>query len=222
MGTVYEALQDNPRRKVAIKVMKQGVTSSSALRRFQFESQVLARLHHPGIAQVYEAQHALEIIDEAITGYETAKELEPTDGMKLQVLRADACARLDRGDEARTILDSLLSGSQDDPAETLSIVSFMLGRNSPRLLDLDAEALMAAVVRGHAQSEQDGPRGERVLARLHAARGDHAQAVHWQEQALSVALPLHRKIRQEQLDEYRTAVAESKRDAADTAQETPE
>ena len=55
MGTVYEAQQEQPRRRVAIKMMKQGITSSSALRRFEFESQTLARLHHPGIAQVYEA-----------------------------------------------------------------------------------------------------------------------------------------------------------------------
>ena len=55
MGTVYEAQQEQPRRRVAIKMMKHGITSSSALRRFEFESQTLARLHHPGIAQVYEA-----------------------------------------------------------------------------------------------------------------------------------------------------------------------
>ena len=54
MGTVYEAQQEQPRRRVAIKMMKHGITSSSALRRFEFESQTLA-LHHPGIAQVYEA-----------------------------------------------------------------------------------------------------------------------------------------------------------------------
>ncbi|MBG79762.1 MAG: hypothetical protein CMJ39_03505 [Phycisphaerae bacterium] len=55
MGTVYEAQQEQPRRRVAIKMMKRGITSRSALRRFEFESQTLARLHHPGIAQVYEA-----------------------------------------------------------------------------------------------------------------------------------------------------------------------
>ena len=55
MGTVYEGVQDNPRRKVAIKVMRSGVTSRTAQRRFEFESQVLARLHHQGIAQIYEA-----------------------------------------------------------------------------------------------------------------------------------------------------------------------
>ncbi|MHC4421381.1 MAG: tetratricopeptide repeat protein [Planctomycetota bacterium] len=55
MGTVYLAIQEQPRRNVALKVMKSGVVSRSALRRFEYESQILARLRHPNIAQVYEA-----------------------------------------------------------------------------------------------------------------------------------------------------------------------
>ncbi|MBT7352016.1 MAG: protein kinase, partial [Phycisphaerae bacterium] len=55
MGTVYEAMQEQPRRRVAVKMIKRGITSKSALRRFEFESQLLGRLQHPGIAQVYEA-----------------------------------------------------------------------------------------------------------------------------------------------------------------------
>jgi serine/threonine-protein kinase len=55
MGTVYEATQKNPRRRVAVKMMKRGITSSTAIKRFEFESQVLGRLHHSAIAQVYEA-----------------------------------------------------------------------------------------------------------------------------------------------------------------------
>lgn len=55
MGTVYEAVQEHPRRTVAIKVMRSGLASRSALRRFQYESQILGRLRHPGIAQIYEA-----------------------------------------------------------------------------------------------------------------------------------------------------------------------
>lgn len=55
MGTVYEAEQDNPKRIVALKVMRAGVTSRYALRHFQRESQILARLRHTHIAQVYEA-----------------------------------------------------------------------------------------------------------------------------------------------------------------------
>jgi serine/threonine protein kinase len=55
MGKVYEGLQEHPRRPVAIKVMKHGVASGVALRRFAYESQILARLRHPHIAQVYDA-----------------------------------------------------------------------------------------------------------------------------------------------------------------------
>ncbi|UCC31140.1 MAG: protein kinase, partial [Phycisphaerales bacterium] len=55
MGTVYEATQEKPRRTVALKLMKHGIASRSALRRFEYESQILGRLRHPGIAQVYEA-----------------------------------------------------------------------------------------------------------------------------------------------------------------------
>ncbi len=55
MGSVFEAVQENPRRAVALKVIKPGLASRSALRRFEYESQILARLRHPGIAQVFEA-----------------------------------------------------------------------------------------------------------------------------------------------------------------------
>ncbi|MHC4992742.1 MAG: hypothetical protein ACYTGC_17360, partial [Planctomycetota bacterium] len=52
MGTVYEAMQETPRRVVALKIMKSGINSRAALRRFEYESQILGRLRHPGIAQV--------------------------------------------------------------------------------------------------------------------------------------------------------------------------
>jgi non-specific serine/threonine protein kinase/serine/threonine-protein kinase len=55
MGTVYEALQENPRRPVAVKVIKEPLASDSAVERLEFEAQILARLRHPGIAQIYEA-----------------------------------------------------------------------------------------------------------------------------------------------------------------------
>jgi serine/threonine protein kinase len=55
MGTVYEAVQEQPHRTVALKVMKKNVASRSALRRFQFEAQILGRLRHANIAQIYQA-----------------------------------------------------------------------------------------------------------------------------------------------------------------------
>jgi eukaryotic-like serine/threonine-protein kinase len=58
MGTVYEAEQDQPRRIVALKIIRPGLTNPAGLRRFKHESQALGRLQHPGIAQVYEANTA--------------------------------------------------------------------------------------------------------------------------------------------------------------------
>ncbi|MCH7572715.1 MAG: serine/threonine protein kinase, partial [Planctomycetes bacterium] len=55
MGVVYSAVQEQPHRTVALKVMKRGIASRQALRRFQYEAQVLSRLSHPAIAQIHEA-----------------------------------------------------------------------------------------------------------------------------------------------------------------------
>jgi hypothetical protein len=52
MGTVYEAEQDQPRRLVALKVIKPGLAQRERLWRFEQEAQALGRLQHPGIAQI--------------------------------------------------------------------------------------------------------------------------------------------------------------------------
>ena len=55
MGTVYEAEQDTPRRRVALKVIQAGAVRPDLLSRFRLEAEILGRLQHPGIAQIYEA-----------------------------------------------------------------------------------------------------------------------------------------------------------------------
>jgi serine/threonine protein kinase len=55
MGRVYEGLQEKPRRPVAVKVIRPGFISSQLARRFHLEIEVLARLQHPFIAQIYSA-----------------------------------------------------------------------------------------------------------------------------------------------------------------------
>jgi len=55
MGIVYEAEQDSPKRRVALKMIRAGALSGQLLRRFRLEAELLGRLHHPGIAQVYDA-----------------------------------------------------------------------------------------------------------------------------------------------------------------------
>lgn len=54
MGTVYEAVQERTRRHVALKVMRAGLEEGAA-RRFEREARLLGSLHHPGIAQLYDA-----------------------------------------------------------------------------------------------------------------------------------------------------------------------
>lgn len=54
MGSVYLAEQANPNRRVALKILHGSRLTESAKRRFAFESEVLARLKHRGIAQVYQ------------------------------------------------------------------------------------------------------------------------------------------------------------------------
>ena len=55
MGQVYLARQPSLKRDVALKVLRSELADDDAARRFRYESETLARLKHPGIAQVYEA-----------------------------------------------------------------------------------------------------------------------------------------------------------------------
>ena len=103
MGTVYEAVQEHPHRTVALKVMHRNVASRSALRRFQFEAQILGRLRHPNIAQVIQAgmhddggdgvpYFAMEYIPGArpITRYAKEKGLGTADRLELFAKACDA------------------------------------------------------------------------------------------------------------------------------------
>lgn len=108
MASVYEALQDQPRRRVALKVMRHGLRHTSALRRFEFETEVLARLRHPGIAQIFEAgtHHepgadpvpffAMEFVEDArtITSYATEQALDMTARLRMFV---DVCDAVQHG-----------------------------------------------------------------------------------------------------------------------------
>ncbi|MFT5049581.1 MAG: formylglycine-generating enzyme required for sulfatase activity/predicted Ser/Thr protein kinase [Chlamydiales bacterium] len=55
MGIVYLAEQENPRRPVALKLLRHDCIDESARQRFKREAQALGLLQHPGIAQIYEA-----------------------------------------------------------------------------------------------------------------------------------------------------------------------
>jgi len=96
MGMVFEGVQENPRRSVAIKVIKGSDVSEKAVSRLKYEAQMLARLRHPGIAEIFEAGtyeesgttvpfFAMEYIPNAktITEYARGKKLSVDERLEL-------------------------------------------------------------------------------------------------------------------------------------------
>ncbi len=102
MGTVYEAEQDQPQRRVALKVIRPEFIIPDLVRRFERESEVLGRLQHPGIAQIYEAGtfgeqgvaqpfFAMELIKgQSITEFASARVLDLTARLELFARVCDA------------------------------------------------------------------------------------------------------------------------------------
>ncbi|MCA9244160.1 MAG: serine/threonine protein kinase [Phycisphaerales bacterium] len=102
MGVVYEAEQESPRRRVALKVMSGALISPQLLARFAREAEVLGQLQHPGIAHIYEAAtaptatgerpyFAMELIDGApIHQYANANGLTARQRLELTAHVCDA------------------------------------------------------------------------------------------------------------------------------------
>jgi|CXWL01.1.fsa_nt_gi tetratricopeptide (TPR) repeat protein/tRNA A-37 threonylcarbamoyl transferase component Bud32 len=141
MGTVYEAVQEKPRRTVALKLMRAGIASRSALRRFEYEAQLLARLRHPGIAQVYEAgthrdgevtvpYFAMEYIVGAkpITDYVKEKKLGTRGRLKLF---AEVCGAVHHGHQKGIIHRDLKpSNILVDSSGQVKVIDFGVARST--------------------------------------------------------------------------------------------
>ncbi len=55
MGIVFEARHNSTNQKVAIKILRPGVSTKKMIRRFLFEADALKRLDHPGVARFLDA-----------------------------------------------------------------------------------------------------------------------------------------------------------------------
>ena len=86
MGVVYDAVQDQPHRSIALKVIRAERASPEMLRRFARESEVLGRLQHAGIAQIYEAGTA-----ESPGGPQPYFAMELVRGVSLTTYGAQSC-----------------------------------------------------------------------------------------------------------------------------------
>lgn len=122
MATVYEAIQDRPQRRVALKVMRRGLVHTSAIHRFHYETEILARLQHPGIAQIFETgmwhdahgvatpYFALEYIADARTIIAYAREQQLALPVRLQML-ATVCDAVQHGHQLGVIHRDLKPGN---------------------------------------------------------------------------------------------------------------
>ncbi len=100
MGAVWEAEQDDPKRPVALKVLQHAFALPTEVARFRFEAEVLGRLHHPHIAQVYEAGtfgsgqpfFAMEFVENArpLCGFANERGLDVRSKLDLLLAVADA------------------------------------------------------------------------------------------------------------------------------------
>ncbi len=141
MGTVYEAEQDSPQRAVALKVIKSQFASKSSLRRFEYESQILARLRHPAVAQIYEAGthrdgettvpfFAMEYIPHAkpITDYATGNGLGTRERLQLF---GQVCAAVHHGHKKGIIHRDLKPGNiLVDAQGQVKIIDFGVARST--------------------------------------------------------------------------------------------
>ncbi len=141
MGVVYEAIQDRTEQTVALKVMKPGVASPSALRRFEFESRVLGQLRHPGIAQVYEAGthtegpfdvpfFAMEYLPDAETILQYARSNDLNIHQRLALL-AETCDAVEHGHKKGIIHRDLKPGNiLVDASGQPKVIDFGIARST--------------------------------------------------------------------------------------------
>ncbi|MEM7309105.1 MAG: bifunctional serine/threonine-protein kinase/formylglycine-generating enzyme family protein [Planctomycetota bacterium] len=141
VGIVFQAEQEHPRRTVAVKLLAGGAFSADARRRFEYEAQVLARLQHPGVAQVFASGTHLEPADgrelpwiamerveaaRTLTDYAEAEQLGVAE--RVELLRA-ACSAVQHGHRRGVIHRDLKPGNVlVDVAGRVKVIDFGIAR----------------------------------------------------------------------------------------------
>jgi hypothetical protein len=150
MGRVYEGLQSRPRRPVAVKVMRPGFVSREACRRFDNESEVLGRLRHQYIAQIFSAgicnvvgaqvpYFVMEYIPDALPLTKFAAERKLSTEQRIELFRK-VCEAVAHGHENNVIHRDLKpSNILVEPSGAPKVIDFGVAR----CVDATPEAMTA-------------------------------------------------------------------------------
>jgi eukaryotic-like serine/threonine-protein kinase len=140
MGRVFLAEQDEPYRRVALKLIRADLSAPGISERFRLEQQALARLNHPNIAQLFEADvtesgqpyFAMEWVDGLPIDRFFAGRAPDLDERLAAIL--DVCSAVRHAHQKRVI--------HRDLKPTNVLVSEVDGRPTPKVIDFGiSEAL---------------------------------------------------------------------------------
>lgn len=146
MGVVYEAEQANPKRRVAIKLLRTTSASPQAVTRFRQEAEALGRLRHACVAQIFESGEA-----DTGRGAEPFIAMELIEGVPLDQHFRD----LDQADRIRIFIE-VCEGVEAAHAvgvihRDLKPANILVESRGPRILDFGVARLVGGDSLTHTQ-----------------------------------------------------------------------
>ena len=179
MGVVYEAEQENPRRRIALKILRTPFLSGELRSRFERESEILGRLRHPGIAHIYQAgvtsasygepvsYYAMELVEGVpLTRYAEKQGLDTRARLALMVKICDAVEHAHGNGIVHRDLkpDNILVDERGEPRVLDFGVARIVGQGMTAHSMATATGLLIGTL-PYMSPEQVGPRPDEIDAR---------------------------------------------------------
>ncbi len=135
MGSVYEAEQAHPHRRIALKVLPALEHNAAVQRRFAQEGELLARMNHPAIAQIFETgvdgatpYFAMELVEDALTITEYTRRHALTVAQSIELIR-HVCAAIAHGHAKGVVHRDIKPGNVlVDAHGTVKVIDFGIAR----------------------------------------------------------------------------------------------